>query len=73
MGIDMNLVDEQLGPEIRIDASEIAKATLADDGAEPSRSTSSRLALTGRERLALMNETGRWGEVGRQKPVLEVE
>jgi len=51
---------------------ESKKGTPGHAGAVPARSTSSRLALASRERLALMNETRRWGEVGQQKPVLEV-
>ena len=49
-----------------------AKARPEDLRSIRSRSTSSRLALAGCRRLALMNETSRWGEVGQQKPVDEV-
>ena len=65
MGIDMNLVDEQLrGLRQGFDAGR-AEVQPADAGAVPARSTSSRLALAGCRRLALMNETDGWVEVGR--------
>jgi len=49
-----------------------AEVQPVDASSSLARSTSSRLALAGCRRLALMNETSRWGEVGQQKPVDEV-
>ena len=72
MGTDMNPVDEQLGG-VTVSLGIKPKRDSKYVGSTPATSTSSRLAPAGRERLALMNETSRWGEVGRQKPVLEVE